>query len=107
MAASSFVETVKTTVNENPVVVYPKTCARPQGPHAQKVLERLTGQHTVPNGANILVVVQSQEMLKLLLIHSGWPEEAAVFALATLPVSFGIFSVSGDAKATVDSFWLA
>ncbi|CAI9107510.1 OLC1v1006883C2 [Oldenlandia corymbosa var. corymbosa] len=67
-------ETVKTTVSENPVVVYSKTwCSYssevkslfkklgveplvieldqmgPQGPQLQKVLERLTGQHTVPN----------------------------------------------------------
>ncbi|XP_027093868.2 monothiol glutaredoxin-S10 [Coffea arabica] len=67
-------ETVKTTITENPVVVYSKTwCSYssevktllkklgceplvieldqlgPQGPQLQKVLERLTGQHTVPN----------------------------------------------------------
>ncbi len=67
-------ETVKTTVEENPVVVYSKTwCSYssevksllkrlgveplvieldemgPHGPQVQKVLERLTGQHTVPN----------------------------------------------------------
>ncbi|KAF7818494.1 glutaredoxin-C5, chloroplastic [Senna tora] len=67
-------ETVKKTVDENPVVVYSKTwCSYssevkslfkklgvepmvieldemgPQGPQLQKVLERLTGQHTVPN----------------------------------------------------------
>ncbi|KAJ9169701.1 hypothetical protein P3X46_017863 [Hevea brasiliensis] len=67
-------ETVKKTVAENPVVVYSKTwCSYssevktlfkklgaeplvieldemgPQGPQLQKVLERLTGQHTVPN----------------------------------------------------------
>ncbi|XP_044491292.1 glutaredoxin-C5, chloroplastic-like [Mangifera indica] len=67
-------ETVKKTVNENPVVVYSKTwCSYssevktlfnrlgveplvieldemgPQGLQVQKVLERLTGQHTVPN----------------------------------------------------------
>ncbi|KAL6340168.1 hypothetical protein AAG906_040604 [Vitis piasezkii] len=67
-------ETVKKTVEENPVVVYSKTwCSYssevktlfkrlgvepfvieldemgPQGPQLQKVLERLTGQHTVPN----------------------------------------------------------
>ncbi|XP_031278295.1 glutaredoxin-C5, chloroplastic-like [Pistacia vera] len=67
-------ETVKKTVNENPVVVYSKSwCSYstevktlfkrlgvdplvieldemgPQGPQVQKVLERLTGQHTVPN----------------------------------------------------------
>ncbi|KAK1558430.1 hypothetical protein Q3G72_002219 [Acer saccharum] len=67
-------ETVKKTVSENPVVVYSKTwCSYssevkslfkrlgvlpmvieldemgPQGPQLQKVLERLTGQHTVPN----------------------------------------------------------
>ncbi|CDP03824.1 unnamed protein product [Coffea canephora] len=66
--------TVKTTITENPVVVYSKTwCSYssevktllkklgceplvieldqlgPQGPQLQKVLERLTGQHTVPN----------------------------------------------------------
>eukprot|EP00262_Sarcandra_glabra_P007667 TRINITY_DN2056_c0_g1_i1.p1 TRINITY_DN2056_c0_g1~~TRINITY_DN2056_c0_g1_i1.p1 ORF type:complete len:200 (-),score=15.38 TRINITY_DN2056_c0_g1_i1:99-671(-) len=78
MAADSFgsrlEETVKKTVSENPVVVYSKTwCSYsmevkslfkrlgveplvieldelgPQGPQLQKVLERLTGQHTVPN----------------------------------------------------------
>ncbi|XP_019178552.1 PREDICTED: monothiol glutaredoxin-S10-like [Ipomoea nil] len=67
-------ESVKRTVGENPVVVYSKTwCSYssevkvlfkrlgveplvieldemgPQGPQLQKVLERLTGQHTVPN----------------------------------------------------------
>ncbi|KAL6502934.1 hypothetical protein OROHE_024102 [Orobanche hederae] len=67
-------ETVKKTVVENPVVVYSKTwCSYssevkslfrrvgvdplvieldqlgPQGPQLQKTLERLTGQHTVPN----------------------------------------------------------
>ncbi|CAH9093841.1 unnamed protein product [Cuscuta europaea] len=67
-------ETVKRTVADNPVVVYSKTwCSYssevkslfkrlgveplvieldemgPQGPQLQKVLERLTGQHTVPN----------------------------------------------------------
>ncbi|PKU67150.1 monothiol glutaredoxin-S10 isoform X1 [Dendrobium catenatum] len=67
-------ETVKKTVAENPVVVYSKTwCSYsmevkalfkrigvdalvieldqlgPQGPQLQKVLERLTGQFTVPN----------------------------------------------------------
>ncbi|KAJ9564893.1 hypothetical protein OSB04_000859 [Centaurea solstitialis] len=67
-------ETVKKTVTDNPVVVYSKTwCSyssevkslfnrlgvQPhvieldqlgaQGPQLQKVLERLTGQHTVPN----------------------------------------------------------
>ncbi|BFG42810.1 hypothetical protein CerSpe_290840 [Prunus speciosa] len=67
-------ESVKKTVDENPVVVYSKTwCSYssevkslfkrlgvepmvieldelgPQGPQLQKVLERLTGQHTVPN----------------------------------------------------------
>ncbi|XP_010548722.1 PREDICTED: glutaredoxin-C5, chloroplastic-like [Tarenaya hassleriana] len=67
-------ESVKTTVGENPVVVYSKTwCSYssevkslfkrlgvqplvieldelgPQGPQLQKVLERLTGQYTVPN----------------------------------------------------------
>lgn len=67
-------ENVKKTVAENPVVVYSKTwCSYssevkslfkrldvqplvieldemgPQGPQVQKVLERLTGQHTVPN----------------------------------------------------------
>ncbi|KAE9612241.1 putative thioredoxin-disulfide reductase [Lupinus albus] len=67
-------ETIKKTVSDNPVVVYSKTwCsyssevkslfkklgADPlvfeldemgaQGPQLQKVLERLTGQHTVPN----------------------------------------------------------
>ncbi|KAG8640278.1 hypothetical protein MANES_13G042100v8 [Manihot esculenta] len=67
-------ETIKKTVAENPVVVYSKTwCSYssevktlfkklgaeplvieldelgPQGPQLQKVLERLTGQHTVPN----------------------------------------------------------
>ncbi|KAK9733833.1 hypothetical protein RND81_04G095600 [Saponaria officinalis] len=67
-------ETVKKTVSENPVVVYSKTwCSYSsevkslfkrlgvdpvvieldelgaQGPQLQKVLERLTGQHTVPN----------------------------------------------------------
>lgn len=65
---------MKKTVVENPVVVYSKTwCSYssevkslfkklgveplvieldelgPQGPQLQKVLERLTGQHTVPN----------------------------------------------------------
>lgn len=78
MASSSFgsrlEESVKKTVDENPVVVYSKTwCSYssevktllkrlgvepivieldelgPQGPQLQKVLERLTGQHTVPN----------------------------------------------------------
>ncbi|XP_009796776.1 monothiol glutaredoxin-S10 [Nicotiana tabacum] len=67
-------ESVKKTITENPVVVYSKTwCSYsmevkalfkklgvdplvieldemgPQGPQLQKVLERLTGQHTVPN----------------------------------------------------------
>ncbi|KAL9262612.1 Glutaredoxin-C5, chloroplastic-like protein [Drosera capensis] len=67
-------ETVNKTISENPVVVYSKTwCSYssevkslfrrlgvepfvveldqlgPQGPQLQKVLERLTGQHTVPN----------------------------------------------------------
>ncbi|KAJ8899499.1 hypothetical protein K2173_018473 [Erythroxylum novogranatense] len=67
-------ENIKKTVSENPVVVYSKTwCSYssevkslfkrvgvqpfvieldelgPQGPQLQKVLERLTGQHTVPN----------------------------------------------------------
>lgn len=67
-------ESVKKTVAENPIVVYSKTwCSYssevkalfkrlgvqplvieldelgPQGPQVQKVLERLTGQHTVPN----------------------------------------------------------
>ncbi|GAB2281896.1 Glutaredoxin-C5, chloroplastic [Dionaea muscipula] len=67
-------ESVKTTIADNPVVVYSKTwCSYssevkslfrklgveplvveldelgPQGPQLQKVLERLTGQHTVPN----------------------------------------------------------
>ncbi|XVF72136.1 hypothetical protein PTKIN_Ptkin12aG0096000 [Pterospermum kingtungense] len=67
-------ESVKKTVVENPVVVYSKSwCSYssevkslfkklgveplvieldelgPQGPQLQKVLERLTGQHTVPN----------------------------------------------------------
>ncbi|KAK1397930.1 Glutaredoxin-C5, chloroplastic [Heracleum sosnowskyi] len=67
-------ETVKKTVTDNPVVVYSKSwCSYstevkqlfkrlgvqplvieldqlgPQGPQLQKVLERLTGQHTVPN----------------------------------------------------------
>ncbi|CAN6485859.1 unnamed protein product [Victoria cruziana] len=67
-------ETVKKTITENPVVVYSKTwcsysmevkalfkrlAVEPlvieldemgaQGPQVQKVLERLTGQHTVPN----------------------------------------------------------
>ncbi|PSR89721.1 Glutaredoxin-C5 like [Actinidia chinensis var. chinensis] len=67
-------ETVKKTIGENPVVVYSKTwCSYsaevkslfkrldvqplvieldqlgPQGPQLQKVLQRLTGQHTVPN----------------------------------------------------------
>ncbi|CAL1411958.1 unnamed protein product [Linum trigynum] len=67
-------ETVKKTVAENPVVVYSKTwCSYSsevkalfkkfgveplvieldelgaQGPQLQKILERLTGQHTVPN----------------------------------------------------------
>ncbi|KAI3806114.1 hypothetical protein L1987_22006 [Smallanthus sonchifolius] len=67
-------ETVKKTITDNPVVVYSKTWClyssevkslfnrlgvQPlvveldqmgaQGPQLQKVLERLTGQHTVPN----------------------------------------------------------
>ncbi|KAL3850026.1 hypothetical protein ACJIZ3_011908 [Penstemon smallii] len=67
-------DTLKKTVGENPVVVYSKTwCSYssevkslfkrlgvepvvieldqlgPQGPQIQKTLERLTGQHTVPN----------------------------------------------------------
>ncbi|KAL8146869.1 glutaredoxin-C5, chloroplastic-like isoform X2 [Apium graveolens] len=67
-------ETVRKTVTDNPVVVYSKSwCSYstevkqlfkrlgvqplvieldqlgPQGPQLQKVLERLTGQHTVPN----------------------------------------------------------
>ncbi|XP_059660211.1 glutaredoxin-C5, chloroplastic [Cornus florida] len=67
-------DSVKKTINDNPVVVYSKTwCSYssevktlfnrlgvqpliveldqlgPQGPQLQKVLERLTGQHTVPN----------------------------------------------------------
>ncbi|KAJ8435275.1 hypothetical protein Cgig2_030030 [Carnegiea gigantea] len=67
-------ESVKKTVNDNAVVVYSKTwCSYssevkslfkrlgveplvieldelgPQGPQLQKVLERITGQHTVPN----------------------------------------------------------
>ncbi|GMN50397.1 hypothetical protein TIFTF001_019557 [Ficus carica] len=67
-------ETIKKTITENPVVVYSKTwCSYSsevkslfrklglepfvieldemgaQGPQVQKLLERLTGQHTVPN----------------------------------------------------------
>lgn len=67
-------DSVKKTIFENPVVVYSKSwCSYssevkslfkrlgvqplvieldqmgPQGPQMQKVLERLTGQHTVPN----------------------------------------------------------
>ncbi|KAI3990783.1 hypothetical protein MKX01_011691 [Papaver californicum] len=67
-------ENVKKTLSDNPVVIYSKTwCSYssevkslfkrlgveplvieldemgPQGPQLQKVLERLTGQHTVPN----------------------------------------------------------
>ncbi|KAJ8616820.1 hypothetical protein MRB53_036192 [Persea americana] len=67
-------ESVRNTVSQNPVVIYSKTwCSYsmevkslfkrlgveplvieldelgPQGPQLQKVLERLTGQHTVPN----------------------------------------------------------
>ncbi|KAG9447715.1 hypothetical protein H6P81_013843 [Aristolochia fimbriata] len=67
-------ENVKKTISENPVVIYSKTwCSYsmevkdlfkrlgvephiieldelgPQGPQLQKILERLTGQHTVPN----------------------------------------------------------
>ncbi|KAI5395310.1 glutaredoxin-C5, chloroplastic [Lathyrus oleraceus] len=67
-------ETIKTTLSENPVVVYSKSwcsyCSEvkslfkklgvqplvfeldemgPQGPQLQKFLERLTGQYTVPN----------------------------------------------------------
>ncbi|KAG4982018.1 hypothetical protein AAZX31_10G039900 [Glycine max] len=67
-------DTIKKTVAENPVVVYSKTWCTyssevkilfkklgvdplvfeldemgPQGPQLQKVLERITGQHTVPN----------------------------------------------------------
>ncbi|XP_010263986.1 PREDICTED: glutaredoxin-C5, chloroplastic isoform X2 [Nelumbo nucifera] len=67
-------ESIKKTVSENPVVVYSKTwCSYssevkalfkrlgveplvieldemgPQGPQLQKMLERLTGQYTVPN----------------------------------------------------------
>ncbi|CAK9133442.1 unnamed protein product [Ilex paraguariensis] len=65
-------ESVKKTITESPVVVYSKTWYSsevislfkrlgvqpvvieldqlgPQGPQLQKVLERLTGQHTVPN----------------------------------------------------------
>ncbi|KAK9082955.1 hypothetical protein Scep_029426 [Stephania cephalantha] len=67
-------ENVKKTVSENPVVVFSKSwCSYssevkvlfkrlgvdpfvveldemgPQGPQLQKLLERLTGQHTVPN----------------------------------------------------------
>ncbi|XP_057424873.1 monothiol glutaredoxin-S10-like isoform X2 [Lotus japonicus] len=67
-------DTIKKTVADNPVVVYSKTwCSYssevkslfkklganplvfeldemgPQGPQLQKMLERLTGQHTVPN----------------------------------------------------------
>lgn len=78
MASSSFgsrlEESVNKTVADNPVVVYSKSwCSYssevkslfkklgveplvieldelgPQGPQLQKVLERLTGQHTVPN----------------------------------------------------------
>ncbi|KAL6214449.1 hypothetical protein ACLB2K_013883 [Fragaria x ananassa] len=78
MSSSSFgsrlEESVKKTVDDNPVVVYSKTwCSYSsevkslfkrlgveptvieldelgaQGPQLQKVLERLTGQHTVPN----------------------------------------------------------
>ncbi|XP_050363808.1 glutaredoxin-C5, chloroplastic [Argentina anserina] len=78
MSSSSFgsrlEESVKKTVEDNPVVVYSKTwCSYSlevkslfkrlgveptvieldelgaQGPQVQKVLERLTGQHTVPN----------------------------------------------------------
>ncbi|CAL5415928.1 unnamed protein product [Camellia sinensis] len=82
-------DSVKKTIFENPVVVYSKSwCSYssevkslfkrlgvqplvieldqmgPQGPQMQKVLERLTGQHTVPNvfivviGAITLAVVQ-------------------------------------------------
>ncbi|XP_058771015.1 monothiol glutaredoxin-S10 [Vicia villosa] len=67
-------ETIKTTLSQNPVVVYSKSwcsyCSEvkslfkklgvqplvleldemgPQGPQLQKLLERLTGQYTVPN----------------------------------------------------------
>ena len=67
-------DTIKKTVAENPVVIYSKTWCfyssemkilfkklgvdplvfeldelGPQGPQLQKVLERITGQHTVPN----------------------------------------------------------
>ncbi|KAJ9697098.1 hypothetical protein PVL29_009038 [Vitis rotundifolia] len=87
-------ETVKKTVEENPVVVYSKTwCSYssevkslfkrlgvepfvieldemgPQGPQLQKVLERLTGQHTVPNvfiGVCNLQVRRRKEMEKVL-----------------------------------------
>ncbi|XP_038692144.1 monothiol glutaredoxin-S10-like [Tripterygium wilfordii] len=78
MSSSSFgsrlEDSVKKTIADNPVVVYSKTwCSYssevkslfkklgvealvveldelgPQGPQLQKILERLTGQHTVPN----------------------------------------------------------
>ncbi|KAK3032182.1 hypothetical protein RJ639_035007 [Escallonia herrerae] len=78
---------VKTIITENPVVVYSKTwCSYssevksllkrlgveplvveldqlgPQGPQLQKVLERLTGQHTVPN---VFIGKSSTEGIKL------------------------------------------
>ncbi|KAJ0110866.1 hypothetical protein Patl1_01660 [Pistacia atlantica] len=88
-------ETVKKTVNENPVVVYSKSwCSYstevktlfkrlgvdplvieldemgPQGPQVQKVLERLTGQHTVPN----VFIEDSDSALELVvrLIQIKW-----------------------------------
>ncbi|KAL6563794.1 Glutaredoxin-C5, chloroplastic [Orobanche gracilis] len=98
-------ETVKKTVGENPVVVYSKTwCSYssevkslfkrvgvdpfvieldqlgPQGPQLQKTLERLTGQHTVPNvfiggkhvgGCTDTIKLHRKGDLELLLSEAG------------------------------------
>ncbi|KAL3620547.1 Monothiol glutaredoxin-S10 [Castilleja foliolosa] len=98
-------ETVKKTVGENPVVVYSKTwCSYsmevkslfkrlgveplvieldqlgPQGPQLQKTLERLTGQHTVPNvfigskhigGCTDTIKLHRKGELNSLLLESG------------------------------------
>ncbi|CAA0825738.1 Glutaredoxin-C5- chloroplastic [Striga hermonthica] len=98
-------EAVKKTVGENPVVVYSKSwcsyCSEvkslfkrlgveplvieldqlgPQGPQLQKTLERLTGQHTVPNvfiggkhigGCTDTVKLHRKGELEPLLLESG------------------------------------
>ncbi|KAF3777177.1 Glutaredoxin-C5 [Nymphaea thermarum] len=89
-------ETVKKTIEENPVVVYSKTwCSYsmevkalfkrlavepfvieldemgPQGLQVQKVLERLTGQHTVPNVFIDTVKLHRKGELAALLAEAG------------------------------------